>query len=583
MNARAPMQPVDTSEVPQLTEARPADLAAALNRCAIRLDAAALLLSAPRRFLHRTLARSEHGAALIEKLWRSRAAQLLERTRTSPEAYGTNRIRLEDHGPVQGRLLAIGLRDAVQADIGLLLVVRTAGQDAFRTSDSRVLQELAAAIAELIVTDHDAVTGLLTRVAFERRARLAIAECTGTAGCVLYGDIDELHALNKLHGFAAGDRAIAAVGAALREATLPDGALACHLSGDRFTLWLPHSTLAQGRNLAAELRRAVAARATSGATGLPPLSLSFGVATLEPGSTGLGHALAAAESACKAAKDRGRGRVEIYQDADASIVRRHDDVMLAARLREALDAGRIELLAQPITRLPGDGTPTHYELLVRILSESGARMSPEAFLSAALRYQLLPLLDRAVLSLAFTMLKEARAALEGRGLRFSLNLSGPTIGDPEFLEWISSSIGAQEIPGEWLQLELTETAAVADIGRTQAMIRRLGARGVHFALDDFGTGVSSLAYLQAFDVRMLKLHGSFVSGLTASPRAESLVMGIAWLARTMGMETVAECVETEAVRDRLVQLGVDCGQGYLFGRPAPLADLLASLRGTAHG
>jgi len=262
--------------------------------------------------------------------------------------------------------------------------------------------------------------------------------------------------------------------------------------------------------------------------------------------------------------------VEIYQEADASIVQRHDDVMLAARLREALDQQRIELLAQPIVRLHGEPAPTHYELLVRIISEGGVRLSPQVFLSAAMRYGLLPLLDRTVIARAFATLENARQQLEGRGVRFSINLSGPTVGDPDFLEWITGSIGPGKTPGEWLQFELTETAAVADVARTRAMFRRLGTRGVHFALDDFGTGVSSLAYLQAFDVHMLKLDGSFVSGLADNPRSESLVMGIAWLARTMGMETVAECVETDAVRERLAQLGVDRGQGYFFGKPAPL-------------
>ena len=119
-------------------------------------------------------------------------------------------------------------------------------------------------------------------------------------------------------------------------------------------------------------------------------------------------------------------------------------------------------------------------------------------------------------------------------------------------------------------------AAVANVAQTQAMIRRLQARGVQFALDDFGTGVSSFAYLKYFDVKMLKLDGSFVRDLLSNTRSESLVRGIAQLGRGMEIETVAECVETYEIRDRLAELGVDCAQGFLFGRPKPLDGVLAN-------
>ena len=152
-------------------------------------------------------------------------------------------------------------------------------------------------------------------------------------------------------------------------------------------------------------------------------------------------------------------------------------------------------------------------------------------MSAAKRYQLLVELDRAVLSKVFDALKLARARRESHGVRYSLNLSGPTIGDPAFLEWLLSYIGPQGVPGDWLQFELTESAAVAHVSQTQALIRKLRARGVEFALDDFGTGASSFSYLKTFDVGMLKLDGSFTRDLLTDTRSESLVRGIAQLGR----------------------------------------------------
>jgi EAL domain-containing protein (putative c-di-GMP-specific phosphodiesterase class I) len=201
-------------------------------------------------------------------------------------------------------------------------------------------------------------------------------------------------------------------------------------------------------------------------------------------------------------------------------------------------------------------------------------------MSAATRFQMLPDLDRAVLSKVFEAVNAARAQLAGRKLRFSLNLSGPTISDPEFLEWVASSVGGSGIPGEWLQFELTETAAVANVALTQAMFRRLRTRGVSFALDDFGTGVSSLAYLKAFNVQMLKLDGTFIRDVLVNARSQALVEGVVSLARSLGIETVAECVESTEVRDRLAQLGVDRAQGFLFGEPQPLSGVIAALSAT---
>jgi Amt family ammonium transporter len=244
-------------------------------------------------------------------------------------------------------------------------------------------------------------------------------------------------------------------------------------------------------------------------------------------------------------------------------------------LRQALDAGRVEVFAQPIVGLQSTLENPHYELLVRLIGEAGTHLSPTWFMSAATRYRMLVELDRAVIAHVLNKLESRRDELSKRKLRFSVNLSGPTIGDPDFLEWIAPRIGGGGVPGEWLQFEITETAAVANVMQTQAMIRRLQARGVQFALDDFGTGVSSFAYLKFFDVSMLKLDGSFVRDLLSNPRSESLVRGIAQLGRGMNIVTVAECVETGAVRDRLTELGIDCAQGFLFGRPRPLDGVLS--------
>lgn len=574
------------STVPALTEL--------LRRALGELGASALGVTRVTGGPPRYFTRSAAAAQFFEDICSTGLEALKEQTQAKAGVFGTNRVKGDATGPVRGRLIALSLRSSKGVPLGILIATRLIEEPRFGAQESQKLLALAAEFAAALTPPRATipqpppvleaadpadstsctVTTLLDWSAFERLIRKTESG-DRLPGCVIYGDMDQLHVINKLAGFAAGDRAISEAGAALQTAQLPPGSCACHLSGDRYTVYVPHTTLAQARRIAEQLSKRVSGLSVEVHSVPNPLSISFGVAMIPATEGGLSHALAAAEAACKAAKDRGRGRVEVYQDADLSIVRRNDDVLVADRLRHALDEGRVEVFAQPIVRLHGQSSGAHYELLMRLIGDAGTHLSPAWFMSAATRYRMLPELDRAVLQHIFSKLDTHRAALSKKHLRFSVNLSGPSIGDPDFIEWLGTNIGGGGVPGEWLQFEITETAAVANVAQTQALMRRLKARGVEFALDDFGTGVSSFAYLKFFDVKMLKLDGSFVRDLLANPRSESLVRGIAQLGRGMNIETVAECVETAAVRDRLTQLGVDCAQGFFFGRPRPLEEVLA--------
>jgi diguanylate cyclase (GGDEF)-like protein len=549
----------------------PAVLEEALKRAQGKLDAAFVALQVEGG-ISRTLLRDLPGARVLEDLWRHGADGLLEQVRVAPDGkIGTNRLRGERNGPVCGKLVGVALRDGAGTLLGILVAVRTAEQPKFGPDESHQIVEFAREIVKLLGSSS---TALLTWSAFEQHSRKHESSEGATPGCILYGDVDQLHVLNKLAGLTAGDQAIAAVGAALQEQALPDGSGVCHISGDRFAVYLPKASLSQGRRLAEQLCRTVSERCAVIGGLRTRLSISFGVASIPPADHELTQALAAAEAACRAAKDRGRGRVEVYQDSDFSIVQRNDDVLAANRLRKALETERIGIVAQPLVPLTTDSGTPYYELLVRLVSETGTFVSPQHFMSAALRYQLLIDLDRAVLMRVFERLRAAHREHPSRVVRFSLNLSGPSIGNPDFLEWLSANVGPSSVPGEWLQFEITETSAVANVSQTQTLIRHLRARGCEFALDDFGTGVSSLAYLKAFDVSMLKLDGSFTRDLLTDSRSESLVRGLAQLSRAMGIQTVAECVETEVARQRLTELGVDRAQGFLFGQPVPLESIL---------
>jgi Amt family ammonium transporter len=308
------------------------------------------------------------------------------------------------------------------------------------------------------------------------------------------------------------------------------------------------------------------------------VSVSVGAAELpEESQNRLAHGLANAEIACKAAKDRGRDRVEIFQDADQSIMRRSTDIVVVQALHEALAADRFALFVQPILPLGGDRTEPRFEFLLRMVSENSELLPPEKFLSAAERYQLLPAIDRWVIRNALAALSGYASSLKGRAMRFSMNISGASIASEEFLEFLEGSIRDSGVPPDILCFELTETSAVSNLARADHLMQRLRTLGCTFALDDFGTGLSSLVYLKSLPVSVLKIDGAFVRDAGSNQRTESMVRAIAQLARTMGMETVAEYVETDELRTRMAGLGVDYGQGFAIGRPVPVDQVLGDL------
>jgi diguanylate cyclase (GGDEF)-like protein len=475
------------------------------------------------------------------------------------------------------KILSCPVRQSSNRVVGFFALFRTEDMADFDHGHTRIARLLARKTAAVLQANYDAVTGLLTRPAFERHANANLARAGGDSHCLVYIDIDQMHLINENFGMHTGDAVIARVAELLKRRPHP-GAVSARLAGDRFALLLPDTDLESGREIARKLcdsARLVQATEAS-KDGSPDVSLSIGVAALN-GSQKLAHAMATAEVACKAAKDRGRNRVEIYEDADVSIIRRHTDISVAAQLRDALRTGRFRLDLQPILPLQGIAKEPHFELLLRMIADDGASIPPEKFLSAAARYQLMPAIDRWVVENAVQTLKEHASLLREHAACFTINLSGQSIAQPDFADFVESAIRSSGLPIESFCFELTETAAVANMGRAEAFMQRLREIGCQFALDDFGTGFSSLAYLKALPVTMLKIDGSFVRDVIVDPRSQSMVRAIAQLAKTMNMETVAEYVETDEIRRRVASLGVDYGQGFCLGKPQPLTQMLKEL------
>ena len=562
---------LDSVEMPER------DKESVLRAVCLRLCCTAATAVFPREQSRAVWGRSEEDLTFAREQLGIVGDELARRVSESRKPIATNKLKHASGGSIACKLVAVPLI-ARGGSAGALIIFNRPDEPSFDELTVQRLARFARLLARSATQDLDPLTSLLSWEGFKSRVDAWARSAPPSAMVsLLYGDIDRLHLINDLAGFSDGDHVIARCGRSIRRVLVGAESFACRLSGDRFTVFLPHMNLSQARQLADTICREVSNASGTLASRQPnhPVSMSWGAVSTSASDLHLDHRIAEAEIACKTAKDRGRGRVEVYQDTDQSMIRRHDEIGLIGSVREALRSKRIVVFAQPITPLINRSLPVTYELLVRIIDGKGKLVEAADFMSAATRYQILPEIDRAVCERAFEQLS-TKASAAG-SLRVSINLSGPTLSDPEFLEWLLSAMAKYNIDGTSLVFEITEAAAAANLAQVQQFIRRMTSHGVRFALDDFGTGVSSLAYLKNLEISTIKLDGSYVRDVLTNTRSQALVRAIVQLADAMGITTVAEFVETNGVRDKIAALGIQFGQGYALGRPGPLENVIAAV------
>jgi diguanylate cyclase (GGDEF)-like protein len=525
------------------------------------------------------LMHTESGSVADKQLVAKTHRQLLSMAQMRREPVIINKLsQANQAGAVPYRILSCPLQHVSGRNMGVLALYRLENAPEFVPRDARLVDILARKAASVIESNYDALSGLYTRPAFEQRMRSVVNNpARNTDWCALYIDSDQLHVVNDNFGMHIGDHVIGQLGELIRR-RLPPSAFAARISGDRFAVFLP-TNLEAAAQFSESLREGAEQLGAPLGQARAHVSISIGVAPLEADVKEMMHCLAAAETACKAAKDRGRNRVELYQANDQSIIRRFDDINIGTKLREAIEAGRLRLDAQLI--LPfnagSEQNKPHYELLLRMIGEKGETIGPDRFLSAANRYQLMPAIDRWVVDKTIELLKPHVELLQSSNFVFAINFSGQSLSDEEFSDFLASRIEGSGLPPTIFCFEITENATIANIARAEVLMRKLRRLGCGVALDDFGTGLSSLAYLRQLPVTLLKIDGSFVRDILTDPRSESMVRAIAQLAHGMNIGTVAEYVETPELRTRLATLGVDYGQGFAIGKPQPFINLLHEL------
>jgi diguanylate cyclase (GGDEF)-like protein len=483
------------------------------------------------------------------------------------------------HGgvPCAYRALVIPVVGNATPTIGVLLLLRSVNDPEFTALHLSVARHLGRQFSSALEVDLDAATGLYTRNGLQQHIEStgASAACNAGLHAVIFINIDHLHAINNVGGFESGDALIARVAQLLTEPTVPAKAAAAHISGGKFAVVLPEATV-EVAELTARTLQQLAIRQASDICPQQPVSLSCGIAEFGPASE-FQRGLVLAELACQAAKERGRGRLEVYQDNDAAMVRRQTDIVVVQQLRDAMHENRLTLFAQRILPLQGQDELGGYELLLRWVDRPKENKAPGALLGVALRRDLAPELDLWVIKHALHQAKPYLSQLLAANVSLSINLAGPSLTDDSFLERLRKVIRLSALPPTLILFEITETVALLSLTKAVKFIAELRAIGCRFALDDFGTGANSLKNLTNLPVDRVKIDGSFVRDILTNRQSAAIVRAIVTLARDLGMSTVAEYAETPQIAERLRELGVEYAQGYGIEKPRPLAGILSEL------
>ena len=413
---------------------------------------------------------------------------------------------------------------------------------------------------------HDTLTGLVNRREFESRVDVALASARSSARhhVLLYMDLDQFKVVNDTAGHAAGDGLLKQIALLLQDKLRASDTLA-RLGGDEFGVLLDGCPLDRAELIAADLLAAVKDFRFNWEGKVFTVGISIGVVAIDSDSVSRTEIFGAADASCYAAKERGRNRVFVFHHADADIVERRRDMDWAGRLGRALDENRFVLYYQPYRTLAaGDPGAKHVEILLRLIDEDGSVVLPGSFLPAAERYNAMPAIDHWVIRTAFSRYKDLVAPLI-----CAINLSGTSLNSEGLLEFIRAQARIHALPRGVVCFEITETAAINNLRRATQFIKDVKALGFYFALDDFGSGSSSFGHLKNLPVDYLKIDGGFVQDIAVDPLDRAMTETINLVGHIMGLKTVAEFAETEAVIGELKAMGVDFAQGYGVQRPQP--------------
>ncbi|MFA5984101.1 MAG: EAL domain-containing protein [Methylococcaceae bacterium] len=444
--------------------------------------------------------------------------------------------------------------------LGLLIVCED-------ITETQVLNEKIAYQAS-----HDVLTGLANRRQFEDVVnQIALkAQVDESEHALCYLDIDQFKVVNDTFGHLAGDELIKQLSELLRKHLRREDMIA-RLGGDEFGVLILHCSFEFAMKACENLRQVISDFHFLWENNISTVTASIGIVAINSKSSQAIELFKEVDAACYAAKDRGRNRVHVFSPDDTDLAMRQGEMQWVRKIQQGLEQNRFRLFGQPIVDCAGEGG-LHFETLIRYCDEKDRIIPPGAFLPAAERYNLSPLVDRWVISQLFAWLAERPEFLDELAL-CSINLSGLSISDESMLEFIFREFEKWDIPTHKICFEVTETAAIANLSYAIKFINSLKELGCLFSLDDFGSGLSSFAYLKNLPVDFLKIDGLFVKEILNDKVDLAMVKSINEVGHVLGKKTIAEFVENKEIFDLLKELGVDFAQGYGIGKPMPLDKL----------
>ena len=380
---------------------------------------------------------------------------------------------------------------------------------------------------------------------------------------MLYIDLDQFKIVNDTCGHIAGDELLKQLSAILKRSVREHDTLA-RIGGDEFGLLLEDCPLKQAQKIAESIRRNVKAYRFVWDRNTFEIGTSIGLVAIHANSGELKDILSAADSACYVAKDLGRNRVHIYQEKDALMTTHQGQMQWIPRIQRALNEDRFRLYCQEIAPISDSaGDKKGMELLLRLLDEEGKEVLPKIFMPAAERYNLMPGIDRWVVSRAFRFIN-SHSELNYDFI--AINIAGQSLCDRDFLSFIIDQLNDSDVMPEQICFEITETSAIANYFNAIKLISTLKGLGCRFALDDFGSGLSSFAYLKSLPVDFLKIDGSFIVEIVENELDSAMVESIIRIGSIMGIYTIAEFVESHNILEKVRSLGIDYAQGKAISK-----------------
>jgi diguanylate cyclase (GGDEF)-like protein/PAS domain S-box-containing protein len=417
---------------------------------------------------------------------------------------------------------------------------------------------------------HDSLTGLINRSEFENRLKETLSHFrTGHTGhCMLFLDLDQFKIVNDTSGHRAGDELLKCLSEVLKDNARTRDSIA-RLGGDEFAILLERCPLEKAEEVANNLRRRISEYKFNWEGKTFSVGASIGIVPINQDHPSIEEIFSLADTACYGAKDAGRNCIMVHSPKSNEVMERQSEMRQVAILKEAIKLNQLVLYKQYISPAASNEViGGRYEILVRMI-KGDELIPPGAFLPAAERYNAIVEMDKWVVENYFKWLSN-NPEEQQKLVQVNINLSGQTLGDSEFPDFLDQMFEIYEVPTEKVCLEITESTAVRSLSKTNTFISRLKLRGIKFALDDFGSGFSSYSYLKNLKVDTLKIDGSFITNIVNDPVDRSMVESIANVAQVIGIKTVAEFVEDQTTLDLLNEIGVDYNQGYYIHEPCPL-------------